>query len=181
LPDFFYQREPKSLCAEISGLKKSLEQQDKCSSRAGIGPHAAYFYSGNLATSTLQYLSKETKNVFLVSPAHHVTFDGMAVCDYDGFKKPLGEISVNNAINGELLGKFGCKLFDGAFDGEHAVEIQLPILQTHFEDIKIVPIIVGNAGYGGVAKIIEKFWADRSNFFVISSDLSHFHGYEEAI
>ncbi|MDR3273808.1 MAG: AmmeMemoRadiSam system protein B [Puniceicoccales bacterium] len=177
----FYQKEPKALLAEVLGLKKSIERQYECSSRAVIAPHAGYIYSGKLAASALQYLGKGTKNIFIFSPAHRIAFDGMAICDYSGFKTPLGEVPVNNTVNGELLKNFGCKLFDGAFDGEHAVEVQLPILQTHLEGIKIVPIIVGNTRCDDVAKIIEKFWADRSNSFVISSDLSHFHGYEEAI
>jgi AmmeMemoRadiSam system protein A len=72
-------------------------------------------------------------------------------------------------------------LFNDAFDGEHAIEVQLPILQAFFDDVNIIPIVVGNTKHGNVERIIEKFWPDQTSAFLVSSDLSHFHSYEEAV
>ncbi|MDR1256039.1 MAG: AmmeMemoRadiSam system protein B [Puniceicoccales bacterium] len=177
----FYPKEPEILLAEISRLKSPIERQYGCSSRALIVPHAGYAYSGKLAVKALQYLDKGVKNVFIFSPAHRLAFDGIAVSDYGGFQTPLGTIPTNNAISGELLAGFGCELLNEAFDNEHAVEVQLPLLKACVGDIQVIPIVVGNAKHGSVARIMEKFWPDKSNAFLISSDLSHFHSHEEAM
>jgi AmmeMemoRadiSam system protein A len=69
---------------------------------------------------------------------------------------------------------------DNAFAGEHAIEVQLPFIQTHFKNPMIVPIVVGNADSGSVCDILSHFWSDKDNVFVISSDLSHFHTVDRA-
>jgi AmmeMemoRadiSam system protein B/AmmeMemoRadiSam system protein A len=176
----FYPGEQEALSAEIIRLKKSMERQYACESRAVIAPHAGYIYSGKLAASALQYLDRKAKNIFIFAPAHHTTFNGMAICGHEKFQTPLGTIPVNRGICGELLENHGCRTLDEAFGQEHAIEVQLPILRTYFDNVTIVPIVTGNVEFTAIARIIDNFWMDPDNAFVISSDLSHFHGYGEA-
>jgi AmmeMemoRadiSam system protein B/AmmeMemoRadiSam system protein A len=176
----FYPADGRSLADEIGKFRAAIPHDYGCTTRAAIVPHASHIFSGKLAMAALQYLDRGAENVFVFAPAHRVAFAGLAVCDYDAFATPLGALPTNAAIGAELVENFGCRVFNGAFAGEHAIEVQLPFLRTYLPDARIVPIIAGDADGGAIGKIIGKFWGDRGNVFIVSSDLSHFHGAEEA-
>jgi AmmeMemoRadiSam system protein A len=68
--------------------------------------------------------------------------------------------------------------------GEHALEVQLPFLQRVLGQFKLVPIIMGDQSYDtcralGVA--LAKLIQSSDTLIVASSDLSHFHPYDEAV
>ncbi|MDR1401624.1 MAG: AmmeMemoRadiSam system protein B [Puniceicoccales bacterium] len=176
----FYPADPQTLRNQILAFQNFSLPLCSCESRAVIIPHAGYVYSGQLAASALQYLDKNAANIFIFAPAHRIPLEGIAVCDYDAFETPLGTLAVNCEICDRLRKDFGCKLSSEAFSGEHAVEVQLPMLQMHLPGAKIIPLVVGDTAHSTVCEILEKFWEDRKNAFIISSDLSHFHSCEEA-
>ena len=62
---------------------------------------------------------------------------------------------------------------------EHCLEVQLPFLQTVLADFQLIPLVVGDCEAGDVARVLE-FFLDRSTFILVSSDLSHYHPYEQA-
>ena len=49
-----------------------------------------------------------------------------------------------------------------------------------FGDFRVVPLLVGDAAPAEVAEAIEMVWGGPETFVVVSSDLSHYHGYETA-
>jgi len=64
---------------------------------------------------------------------------------------------------------------------EHSLEVHLPFLQKIYDNnISIVPIVVGDATAQEVSRCIEAIWGDAETLIVISSDLSHYHPYNEA-
>jgi hypothetical protein len=63
---------------------------------------------------------------------------------------------------------------------EHALEVQLPFLQRVLGEFSLVPLAVGAATPSEVAEVIEKLWGGEETLIVVSSDLSHYHGYDEA-
>ena len=176
----FYPSDPQAVADAVAAFEKSMPCEYACQSRVVIAPHAGWIYSGRLAASALQYLDGSAKNIFIFAPAHRVSFEGIAICDYAGFETPLGTFAVNDTIGKELARRFDCKIFNDAFAGEHAIEVQLPLLYGRFANAKIIPIVVGNVSPVSMEEIIGEFWSGE-NAFVISSDLSHFHGYEEAM
>src|ERR1039457_6504169 len=65
---------------------------------------------------------------------------------------------------------------------EHALEVQLPFLQRTLAQFQLVPIIMGDQSYEasralGVA--LAKLIRDSDTLIVASSDLSHYHPYDE--
>ncbi|MDR3143926.1 MAG: AmmeMemoRadiSam system protein B [Puniceicoccales bacterium] len=176
----FYAADAHVLMGEISQLENAAQMQYACESRAVIVPHAALIYSGKLAARAMQHLHRGAKNIFIIAPAHSAAFDGIAVCDYEEFEIPLGTFHVNGTIVSALVDVFGCKVLSEAFSSEHAIEVQLPLLWSRFMGANIVPILVGDVDPKMVEKIVERFWRDRENVFIISSDLGHFHSGEEA-
>lgn len=165
---------------ELKKLIKSFASEKICdmSSRAVIVPHAGYSYSGELTYKGLNYLDKSVKNIFIIAPSHKVVISDVTLSSYSAFETPLGNIEVNQDIIEELKEKFSCVVNDKAFEDEHSIENLLPIIQSMYKDVKIVPII-GSIPQK-IAKIIENYFEDKSNAFVISSDLSHFHHAIEA-
>ena len=145
-------------------------------SRLVIAPHAGYIYSGKCAFSALRHI--RAKNIFIFSPAHKEFVENAIKCDYNAFLTPMEQVSTN--IN--ILSKLDLNTKNSAYAKEHAIEVQLPILQYFLKnDFNIIPIIVGANGKEDVFKIIDKYWSDEECAFVISSDLSHYLNDKQAL
>ena len=71
-------------------------------------------------------------------------------------------------------------LSDAAHAEEHALEVQLPFLQTVLERFTLVPLAVGSVSAEAVAQVIERLWGGDETLIVISSDLSHYLAYPQA-
>lgn len=63
---------------------------------------------------------------------------------------------------------------------EHSLEVQLPFLQSVLEKFSIFPIVTGDVGYQELAQFLLKY-VDQFDLIVVSSDLSHYYAYEQAI
>ncbi len=148
--------------------------------RLVIVPHAGLFYSGQLAYQGINQLDKNIKNIFVFAPAHRVSFEGIALSSFDEWKTPLGNIEINQEINKELECSFNATFFDEGYKEEHSVEIQIPIVQSLFQNVKIIPVLIGSEHPDKITEIIEKYYSDKSFGFIISSDLSHFLTDEKA-
>jgi AmmeMemoRadiSam system protein B len=63
---------------------------------------------------------------------------------------------------------------------EHSLEVQVPFLQKTLGEFALVPFAVGSASAAEVAETIERLWGGDETLIVISTDLSHYHSYDEA-
>ena len=176
----FYTNNASELKKQIESFAKENKNNYDYSTRAVIVPHAGLIYSGRLAYEGISQLDKNIKNLFIFAPAHKVGFDGLALTSFDAWQTPLGEIEVNQKINLELKDKFNAQFIDQALEYEHSIEIQVPLIQSVFENINIIPILIGKEGYNIIEQIIEFYYPDKTNGFIISSDLSHFLTDEKA-
>lgn len=176
----FYSDDKQELLDQIKSFSENNIKDYNISTRAIIVPHAGYYYSGQIASEAFQYLDKKVKNIFIFAPVHHVAISDIALSSFDKWLTPLGEISVNQELNQELISKFACEYIDLAFEKEHSIEVQVPFIQSNYKSVKIVPILVGGASHRRIADIMELFWKNPENAFVISSDLSHFYSSSEA-
>lgn len=174
----FYTNNKSELNAQLDYFFENAQTECNYKSRAVIVPHAGYEYSGQLAAKGFEYLDKRVKNLFIIGPPHYVPAKNVALSTYEVWDTPLGEVSVNQAINQELVEKFECEFEDEAFAQEHSLEVQIPFILKKFQQVKIVPILASN--HEKVKKIIEYYWENPENGFVISSDLSHFYTSDEA-
>jgi len=60
------------------------------------------------------------------------------------------------------------------------LETQLPFLQRALDRFSVLPILVGGAPTEAVAAVLKALWGGPETLIVISSDLSHYHGYAKA-
>jgi len=177
----FYPAEPAELNRQIGDFEKNNKNTYEVSSRAVIVPHAGLVYSGRLAFEGINQLDKNIKNIFIIAPAHRTAFDGISLTGYDVWQTPLGEIEINQEVTAELEENYNAAYNDTAFISEHSVEIQLPLIQHIFKDVKIIPVLIGKTAPDEITRIISRYYPDKENGFVISSDLSHFMKNEDAL
>ena len=148
-----------------------------------IVPHAGYIYSGPIAASAYKQIIpfKDTINrVVLLGPSHRVAFSGLAVPESDVFNTPLGNIPIDQEGIQLLSGLSQVITSDQAHRDEHSLEVQLPFLQEILGEFSLIPLVVGEAERHEVAEVINRLWGDEHTLIVISTDLSHFHEYNEA-
>lgn len=176
----FYTDNPEALKEQIKSFARDSKNSYEYKTRAVIVPHAGLIYSGRLAYEGISQLDYNVKNIFIFAPAHRVSFEGIGLSSYDKWKTPLGEIIVNQEICAELIEKFNAKFNDDAIQPEHSIEIQVPIIQSVFSEVKIIPILIGRADFEIISNIISEYYKNPENGFVISSDLSHFLSDENA-
>ncbi|MGF1771738.1 AmmeMemoRadiSam system protein B [Vibrio wakamikoensis] len=146
-----------------------------------IVPHAGFIFSGSTAAAAYSLL-KDTKNQFkrvlLVGPNHRVAFHGCALPKHRSFSTPLGNIPLDTRAIEHMVNDPHCHYNDHAHAEEHCLEVQLPFLQHCLSDFELIPLLTGTVDPIDVAHLIEPYW-DDTTLLVISSDLSHFHPYEE--
>ena len=151
--------------------------------KALIVPHAGYIYSGAIAATAyrqLRAIRTQITKVVLLGPAHREYVRGIAVPGANAFETPLGLIAVDTAARDLLIQLAPVQLQDSAHAEEHALEVQLPFLQTALKDFVLLPLVVGHASAEEVREVLESVWGGPETLIVISSDLSHFLAYETA-
>jgi len=181
---FFYPDDPQVLTNSITQL---LNQADVDNTllppKVIIAPHAGYIYSGITAAKVYKQLAPLhhiIKRVVIIGPAHRTAFTGLALSDADFFDTPLGKVQIDKTNNDDLLMLEDVNLFEQAHLEEHSLEVQLPFLQQLLEHFSIIPIVAGHKSTNLVENAIETLWGGNETLIVISSDLSHFHGYMTA-
>ncbi len=151
--------------------------------KALIVPHAGYIYSGNVAAEAYDRLRPArgiVRRVVLLGPCHRVPVRGLALPDALAFATPLGEVPLDRDAIASLAGLPQVVVSSAVHAEEHALEVQLPFLQRVLGEFRLVPLAVGAATPAQVAEVIEKLWGGEETLIVVSSDLSHFHPYDEA-
>jgi AmmeMemoRadiSam system protein B len=58
--------------------------------------------------------------------------------------------------------------------------VQLPFLQSLLTRFSLLPVLVGDCDPQKVGALLDELWGGPETLVVISSDLSHFHPYDEA-
>ncbi|MCH8302815.1 MAG: AmmeMemoRadiSam system protein B, partial [Proteobacteria bacterium] len=117
--------------------------------------------------------------VILLGPCHRVSVSGLASSAADVFRTPLGDVPLDQDAIAALTMP-AITVVDAAHEFEHSLEVHLPFLQSVIESFSLVPLVVGDATPESVAEVIDALWGGPETLIVISSDLSHYLGYDEA-
>ena len=194
----FYPADPKELSQMIDDmLAKAAPPAVNGEILAAVAPHAGYPYSGPVAAWTYAALQTQAvkghkySRVVLIAPSHYVGFDFTSVYDGDAYSTPLGLVPVDKEFAHRLakmsptieLSEKGHQATKDA--PEHSVEVELPWLQKVLGgNFELVPIVMGDQSYEssralGVA-LAKMLRNDHSTLVLASSDLSHYHTYDEA-
>lgn len=188
----FYPADAAQLGKSVDGLlAQASAPVDAQSMVAVIAPHAGYQFSGRVAANSYAALKgRKLRRVVVIAPSHFESFGFSSVYDGEAYATPLGQIRVDRVFARQLaaqnprikLAANGHR--SASARAEHALEVQLPFLQRALGSFQVVPIVMGSQDYQasralGVA--LAKLIHGPDTLIVASSDLSHFHSYEEAV
>ncbi len=179
----FYPGQPTALRSEVEELLAS-NSQDAAPPKVLIAPHAGYVYSGPVAASAynlLREVAAKIRRVVLLGPAHQVYVEGLALPAVDAFETPLGTIALDQEAMSRVRDLPQVLVSDAAHGQEHSLEVHLPFLQMMLDEFSLVPLVVGRATPQDVCEVLEILWGGLETLIVVSSDLSHHHGYESAM
>jgi len=182
----FYPAAPAALRAQVAGYLGRVDAADghARAPKLLIVPHAGYEYCGAVAAQAYARLRGRAhglRRVVLLGPAHRVPLEGLAAPCAEAFDTPLGRVALDAAALADLDALPQVRRSDAAHEREHSIEVQLPFLQSLLGGgFTLVPLVVGRAGAEEVAQVLERLWGGDETLVVISSDLSHYHGYEQA-
>lgn len=175
----FYPADSDVLRDQLQGFFAAVDRPVGPRPKALIVPHAGTIYSGPIAAqgyAALRPWTAQIARVVVLAPSHRVAFRGIATSSAERFATPLGEIPVDREAVAKVNELQGVGQLDRAFQDEHALEVQLPFLQTVLGEFSLVPLIVGDADSAIVGRVIEALQHDDT-LIVVSSDLSHYHDY----
>jgi AmmeMemoRadiSam system protein B/AmmeMemoRadiSam system protein A len=188
----FYPADPKVLSAMIDEMLAHATPPPIVDPiLAVVAPHAGYQYSGPVAAYTYAALKgRKFSRVVVIAPSHYEAFDFTSVYEGDAYATPLGNVPVDKAFARQLAKmsstmQLSSRGHDATSAGaEHAIEVQLPWLQRVLGDFQLVPIVMGDQSYEssralGVA--LAKLIHGGDTLVLASSDLSHYHPYDEAV
>jgi AmmeMemoRadiSam system protein B len=182
---YFYPENPDVLQFEIQKMLHTSEHGLHFPNlHTIITPHAGYTYSGLTAAYAYNAVKgKRYSTVIILSPSHHEYFPGISIYDGDAYETPLGPVPVNHDVS-DLLAKGSKRIYRGkeGHGEEHAIEVQLPFLQTVLNDFTIVPVVMGDQNEVYVEALAENLSnvLNDETLVVVSSDLSHYHSQKKA-
>jgi AmmeMemoRadiSam system protein B len=182
---YFYPGDKEKLQRDITLMLQVAKPEESFKNIFGIvSPHAGYIYSGKTAAYAYNLLrNKNYQTVIIISPSHSEYFPGISIYDGDAYETPLGLVEIDQSAANKLTEN--SKIIFRGIQGhrkEHALEVQIPFLQSVLVNFKIVPIVMGDQGEIFINELAQKIAeiADEKTLIVASSDMSHFYSASEA-
>ena len=157
-----------------------VEVGDAC---GAIVPHAGWICSGAIAGEAIAALAKQNSrpDVVVVFGAVHtpLPIDVAALASHERWREPAGDSQVAQDVSRRLSGlASGMFVVDDRFhESEHAVEVELPLIQLAWPDARVLPIevpVIDEADEVGRRVAQELEAAGLSAVFLASSDLTHY-------
>jgi MEMO1 family protein len=177
----FYPGDPQELLREIesyTAAPNAREGLEKLRALGCIVPHAGYMYSGHVAGSVFARLLLP-KRFIIFCPNHTGVGTPLSIMSEGAWRTPLGDVPVDEALAGELKRQCDLLTEDATAQlSEHALEVQLPFLQTLAGDFSFVPITVGTSRLDvllAVGDAIGRTLQQSHDVLIVaSSDMNHY-------
>lgn len=153
-----------------------------------VSPHAGYAYSGQTAAHAYRQLEgRPVSTVVILAPSHRAWVGDYAVSAEDAYETPLGRVPLDAGFVAELEKRVPLPPIRN--DLEHALEIQLPFVQSQLPEFRLVPILMSaddpavaeqlGAALAEVAR--QRQAPEASLVLVASSDMHHIESYNEVV
>jgi AmmeMemoRadiSam system protein B len=173
----FYPLDPKKLLASIHSYVVPEERRERA--LGCVVPHAGYMYSGHVAGAVYARLEVGRRCIVLC-PNHTGHGTPLSIMTRGSWQTPLGNAEIDSELADALVRTFPFLTEDSAAHRtEHAIEVQLPFLQTLSSGIRFVPIAIGTRQFEvleGLGVAIGEALAaiDEPVLVVASSDMNHY-------
>lgn len=173
----WYPNDANELGKQVEGFFQKANVKEADDIIAIINPHAGYAYSGQTAAYGVKAANAKYKRLIVIGPSHRVALpDVFSVPDLTGIKTAMGEVPLDTEFIKKLLQNPMFRDIPQAYQGEHSVLIQIPLLQYRFRDFKLVPIVAGQCSPETIQKAaaVLKSMVDADTLVVASSDFTHY-------
>jgi AmmeMemoRadiSam system protein B/AmmeMemoRadiSam system protein A len=188
---YFYPGSPSELAKTIAGHFHAAPKPSVTGRPVAIiSPHAGYQYSGDIAGKGYKILEGESySTVIVISPSHAVGFSGVSAFAGKAYTTPLGEVPIDRELTqkiatGDKINLSNTGHLTSGGRSEHALEVQLPFLQTALGKFSLVALMMGDQDYEtceALGNSIADALAGRDDALIVaSSDLSHFYNSDTA-
>jgi AmmeMemoRadiSam system protein B len=173
----FYPRNAKTLLADLHSYLSP--PASPLPALGCVVPHAGYMYSGHVAGAVYARLEIPPRCI-LLCPNHTGVGEPLSVMSEGAWETPLGTVAVDSNLASALMAQ--CRLLadnSDAHRSEHAIEVQLPFLQSKRPDFRFVPIAIGTRQYEALESLghaIGEVLAARDDRVLVlaSSDMNHY-------
>jgi MEMO1 family protein len=173
----FYPGDARTLLADI---RSYLSPTDKTTPALGcIVPHAGYMYSGTVAGAVFAKLALPQRCIVLC-PNHTGKGRPLSIMSEGSWKTPLGAAPIDSELAQQVKHKFPRLVEDAeAHRSEHAIEVELPFLQTLRPDFRFVPIALGTGRLEvleALGQALAEVVAGQAEpvLLIASSDMNHY-------
>jgi AmmeMemoRadiSam system protein B len=180
----FYPAEPGSLRRTVAQCLDEIVD-DAPAPVAVLVPHAGYVYSGRTAGRVYAAITVP-RQVVLLGPNHTGQGPPASVWSGGSWRTPLGSVPVDRDTALALAAAHPRLQEDeSAHLQEHALEVQVPFLQTRCPGVCLVPVCLADCGLSellAMGRALAGVLRRRGGrwLIVISSDMTHFASREEA-
>jgi AmmeMemoRadiSam system protein B len=180
----FYPGTARQLERQIDGFLANAEPNRVEGRVVGlISPHAGYVYSGQTAANAYaQVRGASYDTVVVISPIHRMPLGRFAVTSAHAYETPLGSVPLDEDLVGALERRI--RIERVSFDGEHALEVQIPFLQTVLDRFKLLPIMVGDPSFAAGERLgtaLAQILAEKAALLVASTDMHHIEDYHQVV
>ena len=176
----FYPAEPEALSRLVRECLEGLPADARVA-KAALVPHAGLVYSGRCAGQVLGRLALP-QTIVILAPNHTGRWasPGASIWNAGSFRTPLGAIAIDEAFASDLAAACDLVAHDpGAHLAEHAIEVELPFIQTRAPGARIVPIVLAWDDWTAsaqlataLARIISRW--PTGVLVLTSSDMTHY-------
>jgi len=152
--------------------------------KGGLVPHAGWVYSGATALSVFQSLAQSQprpETVLIFATAHRSDVQVPCLQSEGAWRVPTGDVEIDAPLAALLLKEAGGPKFledrAQAHAGDHAIEVQLPLLTQLLPGVRFVPVAVPRVDFGpklGEAAARAAQQLGRKVAALASSDLTHY-------
>lgn len=143
-----------------------------------ICPHAGYAYSGPIAAQSYHAISQDSYELaIIIGPNHWGIGADVATIKDCIWDTPLGGIEVDSDAAEQIAKSQIIEIDFFAHIRDHSLEVQIPMLQSIYHDIKILPIILNSQDMQTakqVADAISNVAVGKKSIIIGSSDLTHY-------
>jgi MEMO1 family protein len=173
----FYPRDREKLLATLRSYLSSVSEG--VAAPGCVVPHAGYMYSGHVAGAVYSRLNIPERCIVLC-PNHTGRGTPLSIMAEGEWETPLGSVPIDRDLARALIEKFPVLLDDPlAHSSEHAIEVQLPFLQTLRSSLRFVPIAIGTRHFEvleGLGLALGEVLAAAGEriLVVASSDMNHY-------
>ncbi len=183
----FYPGEPAKLKLAIQQYLKDALTVSVEKPLGIVVPHAGYIFAGQIYADAYRQVMGRDYDVVVILGTNHTlsNFNGISVYQRGAFQTPLGRALIDEGTTAALLAEDkDCTSNPEAHVKEHSVEVQVPFIQVIFPKARIVPVVVGTDDLKTCSRfgqVLAKVLKNRQALLVMSSDLSHYPSYEDAV